>query len=211
MAILGRLVGRAIKKGAGRKARTAAQKSALKKAVIASAKARAKKGGSLRSKYYAKRLVKVKKKLAKNSSEIKAARTGKDTILRLQNSKGQGPLMKRVIPPMGISNLTGKPLPVNPRQKLGPLRKAMPDFEFEHLKFDGSSKFGFKNIAQAKRFFVEKEREWYKKRGYELARVSNVKITAQTPNQLVFLQAKNATKLANKNKQLKSLLKKYGG
>ena len=46
MAILGRLIGKAIKKGASKKVRTSAQKAALKKAVKASALARAKKGGA---------------------------------------------------------------------------------------------------------------------------------------------------------------------
>ena len=175
---------------------TTAQKQALAKAIVASAKARRKNklGGIFNpSTRNTKKLAKLEKRIAQNKAKLKSIKTGSDSIIRMQNSKGLGFVKKRILPPKPIGTSKGKPFPVNPSQNLEKLRRSFPDEKFEHLKFDRSMKFGFKDMKQAKRYFTKQEIEWYKSKGYNLTRVNNIKINAQSRNQLVFTQAKNAT------------------
>jgi hypothetical protein len=202
MSLRGKLLKKLIKRGT----RSSAQRRALAKAVKASALARKASAKGVVSKIRVKRLTKLSKRIAKNKKVIKSLRTGNSTVYRLQNKNGIGFMNKRVLPPKSIARLKGKPFPVTSKENIKALRKAMPDFEFERLNFDRSMKFGFKDMRQAKKYFSEAERAWYKTKGYEIAKVSDVFIADVNKSQLVFKQAKGIGKA---NKEAAKLTAKY--
>lgn len=191
-----------------RKALSFAQRKALKKAIKASALARRKGTTKVLSKRQTKNLAKLKTKIASNKKALKKI-SGKDTVYRLQNKKGQGPLMKRVVPPKSITKgsiAKNKPFPVQRHQSIKELKKSMPDVHFEYLDFKRGQKFAFKNPKQAAKWFNEKELEFYKKRGYNLQIVRNVNVKAVSKSQLTFTAHKDLNKLT---KQQTKLLNKY--
>lgn len=196
-----------------KKTMSAAQKRALAKAVKASALARKKAVTKVVSPRTARRLAKLNTRIQANQKAIKAI-SGKDTIYRVQNVKGQGPLMKRVVPPKKIASMLDsarKPFPVQRHQNINALRKSMPEAHFEYLDFKRGQSFGFKNVKQAERWFNKQELEWYKSRGYKLTKVSGVTIQATSKNQLTFTKAKDLDKLLREKEKLAMKYKKLSG
>ena len=151
--------GKRLIKRFSRKPMSAAQKRALAKAIKASAAARRKTSVKAISKRKIKRLAKLKTRIKTNQQALKSI-SGKNTVFRLQNKKGQGPLMKRVVPPKRIASMLDsakKPFPVQRHQNIKALRKSMPDAHFEYLDFKRGESFGFKNIKQAEKWFNKQD------------------------------------------------------
>lgn len=205
--VMKRLSGKLAKKFS-KKTLSAAQKRALAKAVKASALARRKSAVKTLSTRQAKRLAKLNTRIKANQQALRAI-SGKDTVFRLQNKRGQGPLMKRVVPPKRIASLADsarKPFPVQRHQNIEALRKSMPDAHFEYLDFKRGEYFGFKTPKQAEKWFNKQELDWYKRKGYNLTKVQGVTIQAKSNNQLTFTKHKDYEKI---QKETAKLLAKY--
>jgi hypothetical protein len=197
-----------VKKAVTKKALSAAQKRALAKAVKASAMARKKLAAPKIGKIRAYRIKKVQARIRANDSKLKAIRKQRDTVYRMQSSKGTGFMKKRVFPPKSITSLKGKPFPVHPVQakQIKALKKSMPEYDFEVVKFDRGDKFAFASPKQAEKYFNVKERAWYKSKGYNIDKISNVKITGRGKSQVVF---KSAGNLPDTQKEAMRLAAKY--
>ena len=202
--MIGRLIGKRLVK----KSMSAAQKGALKKAVKASALARKKLAPPKVGKIRAYRIKKVQEKIRANDLTLKAISKQRDTVYRMQSSKGTGFMKKRVFPPKSITSLKGKPFPVHPAQakQIKALKKSMPEYDFEVVKFDRGDKFAFASTKQAEKYFNVKERAWYKSKGYNIDKISNVKITGRGKSQVVF---KSAGNLTDTQKEAMRLTAKY--
>ena len=204
--------GKRLIKRFSKKHMSAAQKRALSKAVKASAAARRKTVVKSISKRKIKKLASLKTRIKANQQALKLV-SGTNTVFRLQNKKGQGPLIKRVVPPKRIASMLDsarKPFPVQRHQNIKALQKSIPNAHFEYLDFKRGESFGFKNIKQAERWFNKQELDWYKKRGYNLTKVSGVTINSTSKTQLTFTKAKNLNKLLKEKERLATKYKKLG-
>jgi len=195
--MISRLIARRVGKAVGKKFRTIAQKKALRKAVLASAK---------------KRRLKVKIKALR--SNLAKTAPGTDTVYRVQSKRGRGPLVgffARPAPPKAVAKGKFgfyKPYPYNPKNpsRMYKIAKSVVGDKgrFEPFNYTKSDKFAFKNLKQAKNYFSKEELDFYSKRGFTLQKLTNVKITGSSPNQVIFRQAKKADKIRSQLSKLES-------
>jgi len=209
-----KLSGRLIKKG---KPMTAAQKAALKKAIQASAKARTKNVISpVISPRRARKLAVLNQKITLNKNALKKLSKGTKTVYRIENIKGEGPLMGK-----NLKHYAAMPLNIKRGYKVAPVsdynrtRAAMlkalapKGTPFEEIKFNRGDKFAFKSVSQANKYFSKQEQAFLKTRGFELKAIKNATVVGQSSTQVSYnissdiqrLQ-KETTRLVNKYKKL---------
>jgi len=199
MSLRSRLLRKVVKKTA----RSSAQRRALAKAVKASALARRN----------SKSLVKVSRKISFNRSKIKALKKGTKTVYRLQNKKGQGPLMGANVKfyakmptsvPRGI-----KVAPVSNynRKRAMLLKKLAPKgTAFEEIAFSKGDKFAFASVKQSQKYFSKAEQAYLKTKGFDLVKINNAKIIGATNTQVSYRIPKGLNKTA---KEAAKLTAKY--
>lgn len=210
--MIGRLIGKRLVK----KAMSAAQKGALKKAVKASALARKKLAPPKVGKIRAYRIKKVQEKIRANNSKLKSLKKGTRTVYRVQNKKGEGPLMGANVKhyaQMPLSIPRGvKVAPVSDfnRRRAALLKKLAPKgTKFEEIKFSGKDKFAFDSIKQSQKYFSKQEQAYLKTKGFNLVSIQNAKVIGATNTQVSYRipkglnsSAKEAAALTAKYKKL---------
>jgi len=210
--MIGRLIGKRLVK----KAMSAAQKGALKKAVKASALARKKLAPPKVGKIRAYRIKKVQEKIRTNNSKLKSLKKGTRTVYRVQNKKGEGPLMGANVKhyaQMPLSIPRGvKVAPVSDfnRRRAALLKKLAPKgTKFEEIKFSGKDKFAFDSIKQSQKYFSKQEQAYLKTKGFNLVSIQNAKVIGATNTQVSYRipkglnsSAKEAMRLTAKYKKL---------
>ena len=188
-----------LKKLIKRTTRSSAQKRALAKAVKASALSRRN----------SKKLVKLSRKIKTNSSALRALKKGTKTVYRIQNKRGEGPLvgkharhyikMPRSIP-RGV-----KVSPVGKHNRLSTaiLKRVAPKgTAFEEINFSKLDKFGFDSVKQSQRYFSKAEQAYLKTYGFNLTKINNVKISGATKTQVTFRMPKGLNKTAREAAKL---------
>jgi len=191
------------------KTMSAAQKRALAKAVKASALAR-KKAPTTR---VAKKLATISSKLSDTNSALTKLKKGTVSVYRLENKKGQGPLMGNNLRhyaamPRG-TKMGYKVSPVSDynRRRSAMLKKLAPKgTPFEEIKFKKGDKFAFASVAQSNKYFSEGEQAFLKTRGFNLVRKDNVNLVGSTATQVSYNTNKDIVKL---QKDAIKLAKKY--
>jgi hypothetical protein len=135
------------------------------------------------------------------------------SVYRLENKKGQGPLMGNNVRhyaamPRG-TKMGYKVSPVSDynRRRAAMLKKLAPKgTPFEEIKFKKGDKFAFSSVDQAKKYFSEGEQAFLKTRGFNLVRKDNVNLVGSTATQVSYNQNKDIIKLQN---EAVKLAKKY--
>jgi len=205
-----------VKKAVTKKALSAAQKRALAKAVKASAMARKKLAAPKIGKIRAYRIKKVQARIKANDLKLKSLKKGTRTVYRVQNKKGEGPLMGANVKhyaQMPLSIPRGvKVAPVSNfnRRRAALLKKLAPKgTKFEEIKFSGKDKFAFDSIKQSQKYFSKQEQAYLKTKGFNLVSIQNAKVIGATNTQVSYRipkglssSAKEATALADYYKKL---------
>jgi hypothetical protein len=208
---------------------TPKRKAALAKAVKASALARKNATKSLGSKVaynkshakalrainkrHSKRLSKLTKRISDNNSALKSIKKTTKTVYRLENAKGQGPLMGNNLRhyaamPRG-TKMGYKVSPVSDynRGRAAMLKKLAPKgTPFEEIAFKRGDKFGFDSKSQSLKYFSKEEQAFLKTRGFNLVEKKNVNVVGRTSTQVSFNTPKG---LVSAQKEAAALRKKY--
>lgn len=210
-------LGSKLAKRFSKKTMSAAQKRALAKAVKASALARKKSVTKVVSKRAAKRLAKIDTLMKANQQAIKHLKKGTTTVYRVQNARGEGPLMGKnlkVYANMPLNIKRGyKVAPVSNynRRRAAMLKKLAPKgTPFEEINFTRRDKFGFSSKAQSLKYFSRQEQDYLASKGFKLVAIENAKVVGKTKTQVAFYTntkdlarlQKEATRLTNKYKKL---------
>jgi len=226
--IIGKATKRLIKRFY-KKPRSAAQKRALAKAVKASAAARRKLNNNLGSivsynkskakalktlnKRQSKKLSKLNKRISDNNKVLKSIKKNTNTVYRIENAKGEGPLMGKNLKhyaamPRG-TKMGYKVAPVSDynRGRAAMLKRLAPKgTPFEEISFKRGDRFGFDSKSQALKYFSKEEQKFLKTRGFNLVEKRNVNIVGRTTTQVSFNTPKG---LSSAQKEAERLARKY--
>jgi len=208
MAVISSLISFAAKK-IGNKSLSAAQKRSLAKAVKASAMARRKSATGFIAKRRVAKLSKISSKIKANNAALKKISKGTKTVYRVQNAKGEGPLMGK-----NLKHYAAMPTSVKKGYKVAPVSDynrrraailkalAPKGTPFEEIKFNKGDKFAFKSVSQANKYFSKEEQAFLKTRGFTLQKINNVKIIGSSPTQVSYRVSTDITKIIKENEKL---------
>lgn len=180
------------------KAMSVAQKRALAKAIKASADARRN-----------KKLVSLGAKIANNKKALSVLKKNTKTVYRVQNAKGEGPLMGK-----NLRHYANMPLSVKRGYKVAPvsdynrrraalLKKLAPKgTPFEEIKFTKKDKFGFSSVKQANKYFSKGEQDYLATKGFSLQTIRNATISGSTKTQVSYSINPAIRRLEKENSKL---------
>jgi hypothetical protein len=193
---------------------TPKRKAALAKAVKASAAAR-KSSFKPISKGTQRRLDKLNKRIAANKLKTNNLMKGTGTVYRVQNKKGEGPLVGKHLRHYATMPLTIKrgykvaPVSDYNRRRAALIKKLAPKgTPFEEIKFTKGDKFAFSSIKQSEKYFSKAEQAYLKTKGFNLDKISGVKIIGKTSTQVTFRAVRGAPSAAKEAAKLKSKYEK---
>lgn len=180
--MLTRFITKKLTTSLSKKTMSVAQKRALTKAIKASADARRN-----------KKLVNLGAKIANNKKALSVLKRNTKTVYRLQNAKGEGPLMGK-----NLRHYANMPVTVKRGYKVAPvsdynrrraalLKKLAPKgTPFEEIKFSKKDKFAFSSVKQANKYFSKEEQKYLSTKGFSLQTIRNATVVGATKTQVSY-------------------------